>query len=113
MWYIGFVLSNSVQLCTMEMSGRNEPRNYISSAFGDDDLVQTDVGGLLIVTSCGTPRTPIEGTSDASHAVTPVMQAVLDPLMHTSTLNGPRGISPNVIETPPAENHTHVSEHYF
>jgi hypothetical protein len=85
----------------MEMSGRNEHGYCISSEFGDDDQVQTDVGGLLIVTSCGTSRTPIEGTSNASHAVTPVTHAALDPLMHTSTLNGPRGISPSVIETPP------------
>jgi hypothetical protein len=52
-------------------------------------IQERDVGGPLIVTSRGTPRTPIEGTSDASHVVTPVMQAALDPLMHSSTLNGP------------------------
>jgi hypothetical protein len=97
----------------MEMSGRNEPRNHSSSVFGYDDTGETDVGGPLIVTSHGTPRTPIEGTSDASHVVTPVMQAALDPLMHSSTLNGPQGISPSVIETPPTESYTHVSVHDF
>jgi hypothetical protein len=107
------VLSNCVQLFTMETLGRNEPGNYISSAFGDDDPVQTNVGGPLIVTSRGTPRTPIEGTSDASHAVTPITQAALDPLMHTPALNGPQGVSPSVIETPPAESYTHVSEHCY
>jgi hypothetical protein len=71
------------------------------------------VEGLLIVTSHGTPRTPIEGTSDAWQAVTPVTQASLDPLMHTSTLDGPEGISPSVIETPPAKSYTHVSEHCY
>jgi hypothetical protein len=41
------------------------------------------------------------------------MQAALDPLMHSSTLNGPQGISPSVIETPPTESYTHVSVHDF
>jgi hypothetical protein len=47
------MLSNCVQLCMMETSGRNKPGNHISSAFGDDDTVHTGVGG----------PTPIEGTS--------------------------------------------------
>jgi hypothetical protein len=95
----------------METPGRNGKN--ISSTLGDDDRVQAVVGGPLIVTSRGTPRTPIEGTSDAWQAMTLVMQASLDPLMHTSTLDGPEGISPSVIETPPAETYTHVSEHCY
>jgi hypothetical protein len=63
--YIRCLLSNCVQLVMIEMSGRNEPRKNISSTLGDDDRVQAAMGGPLIVTSHGTPRAPIEGTSDA------------------------------------------------
>jgi hypothetical protein len=97
----------------METSARNKPGNHSSSVFGYSDVGDSDVGGPLIVTSHGTPRTPIEGTSDASHVVTPVTQAALDPLMHSSTLNGPQGISPSVIEIPPTKSYTHVSVHDF
>jgi hypothetical protein len=65
----------------------------------------------LVVASRGTPRTPIEGILDASHIVTQVMQVALDPLMHTTMLNRPQGVSPSAIETPPKESYTHVSLH--
>jgi hypothetical protein len=67
----------------------------------------------LIVTTHGTPRTPGEGTSNESHIVTPVTQAALDPLMHTSMLNRPDYISPSVIETPLTKSYIHVSVHDF
>jgi hypothetical protein len=71
----------------------------------------TCLGNCSIVMTCGTIRTPIEGTSDASHIVTPVTQAGLDSLMHTSTLNRLGCISPSLIEMPPAKSYAHVSIH--
>jgi hypothetical protein len=106
-------MSCSCAGCMMETSGQNEPGNHSSSMIGDGDIGETDVASPLVVASCGTPRTPIEGTSDASHIVTPVMQAALDPLMHTTMLNRPQGVSPSAIQTPPNESYTHVSLHDF
>jgi hypothetical protein len=97
-----FPLIQDAQVCFMETPARNE-----TSDTGEKEMV-----GVLIVTSCGTPKTLIKGALDASHAVTPVTQSSLDPLMHTSTLSGPQGISPSVIETPPAKSYTHVSIFY-
>jgi hypothetical protein len=89
----------------------NEPETPSSFVVGIGGTRRTDLGSSLIVTSCGTLRTPVEGTSDASHVVTPVTHIALDPLMHTSTLNQPNCISLSVIETPPVESYTHVSVH--
>jgi hypothetical protein len=97
--------------CTMETPGRNETGNRSSSVIGEDDTGEKDVAGPLVVASCGTPRTPIEGTSDASHIVMPVTQVALDPMMHTTMLNRPQGVSPSAIETPPNKSYTHVSLH--
>jgi hypothetical protein len=95
----------------METPSRNEHGNCSSSMIGEGDTIETNVAGPLVVASRGTPRTPIEGTSDASHVVTPVAQAALDPLMHTTMLNWLQGVSPSAIETPPNESYTHVSLH--
>jgi hypothetical protein len=100
-----------MQLCMMETPDGNEvgsPRSFVVGVGGTG---RTELGSSLIVTLGGMPRTPVEGTSNASHVVTPVMQAALDPLMRTSKLNRADCISPNVIETPPAEGYTHVSVH--
>jgi hypothetical protein len=57
----------------------------------------------------GTPRSPVDVGSVQMNVVTPVTQAALDPLMHTSIITPPVIVSPVTIETPPVVLHTHMS----
>jgi hypothetical protein len=60
------------QLCVMEMSDGNKSGFPQPWMVGIGEARPTCLGNCSIVTMCGTPRTPIEGTPDASHIVTPV-----------------------------------------
>jgi hypothetical protein len=57
----------------------------------------------------GTPVTPAGNVVEGGAVVTPVTQAVQDPLMHAGTLDPPAVLSPSSIETPPVGTHVHVS----
>jgi hypothetical protein len=59
--------------------------------------------------TASTPRSPVDVGSVQMNVVTPVTQAALDPLMHTSVITPPVTVSPVAIETHPVVLHTHVS----
>jgi hypothetical protein len=56
-----------------------------------------------------TPDNLIEAACGNSRVITPVMEAVLDPLMHKSLQIPLLTIMPTTVDTPPGESHTRVS----
>jgi hypothetical protein len=64
---------------------------------------------LAIVGIEHSPITPSEHTKEGTSIVTPVTEAALDPLLHSSIITPPVAVTPSVIETPTDESYTHVS----
>jgi hypothetical protein len=55
------------------------------------------------------PITPSEHAKEGASIITPVTEAALDPLLHSSIITLPVVVTPSTIETPTNESYTHVS----
>jgi hypothetical protein len=56
-----------------------------------------------------TPDNLIEDAFGNASVITPVTEAVLDPLMHKTLQTPPLTITPMTVDTPPGESHAHLS----
>jgi hypothetical protein len=64
---------------------------------------------LAIVGIEHSPITPSEHAKEGMSIITPVTEAALDPLLHSSIITPPVAVTPSAIETPTDESYTHVS----